>query len=241
MLFCVMLKGLRTEKIIFIDVETIPQTQFYDDLPERWQQLWDKKARFLISEEQTPKDVYQQAGIYAEFGKIVCISCGIVQFGSNGRMLRLKSYAGENEKELLQNFANMLNALDEEHLLCAHNGKEFDFPYICRRMLINQVEMPKILDIQGKKPWEIQHIDTMQMWKFGDYKHFTSLDLLAAVFDIPTPKDDIDGSMVYSVYYEDKDLPRIVKYCEKDVLTLVNLFLKWKGALIIEPHELKSV
>jgi uncharacterized protein YprB with RNaseH-like and TPR domain len=113
--------------------------------------------------------------------------------------------------------------------LCAHNGKEFDYPYLIRRILINGLEVPSILNLSGKKPWEVNHIDTMELWKFGDYKHYTSLELLATVFGISSPKDDINGSDVGRVYWQENDLQRIVKYCQKDVVTIVNLLLRFKG------------
>jgi DNA polymerase elongation subunit (family B) len=121
--------------------------------------------------------------------------------------------------------------------LCAHNGKEFDFPYLSRRMMVNGISLPAVLDNAGKKPWEVKFVDTLELWKFGDYKHYTSLELLAYLFGIPTPKDDIDGSMVAGIYYQEKDLPRIARYCEKDVLTIIRLLLKFAGQdTIAEEH-----
>ncbi|MBN2667728.1 MAG: 3'-5' exonuclease [Bacteroidales bacterium] len=213
------------KNILFLDIETVPFIHQYSDLSEEWQQLWDKKAKFLLKENNTPSEVYERAGIYAEFGKIVCISCGIIDAKNE---VRIKSFVAENEKDLLNEFASMLNKFynKPEQLLAAHNGKEFDFPYIARRMLINEIQIPEILNLSGKRPWEIKHIDTMELWKFGDYKHFTSLELLAKLFNIPTPKDDINGADVARVYYEEKDLDRIKKYCEKDVQTLLKVYLK---------------
>jgi len=212
------------EKILFLDVETVPMLPNYSDLSEDWQILWDKKAKYLIKEDELPSDIYQRAGIYAEFGKIICISVG----GINKRKeIKIHSFYGDDEAEILTNFAQLLNKhyKTEEHFLAAHNGKEFDYPYIARRMLVNKISLPKLLNIAGKKPWEIKHIDTLELWKFGDYKHYTSLELLAKLFDIPTPKDDITGADVSKVYYEEKNLERIVKYCEKDVITLIKLYL----------------
>lgn len=211
-------------KILFLDIETVPQAKVWDDLDERTQNLWAKKTEHQRKDEISPADYYvDRAGILAEFGKIVCISCGIIHQNS----IRIKSFFGHNEKKILDDFVQMLNTnyQQNDQLLCAHNGKEFDFPYLARRMMINQIKIPKILQLQGKKPWEIAHLDTMDLWKFGDYKHFTSLDLLANIFGIETPKDDIDGSQVAQVYYEENNLDRIVTYCEKDVETLINIFL----------------
>ena len=226
-----MLQQLNLERVLFLDIETVPQHANYKDVPERLKALWDKKAGFLARNEESPEELYGRAGIYAEFGKIVCISVGFIHSGE----IRLKSFYGHNEKELLQGFSELLTGFfgRNDQLLSAHNGKEFDFPYIARRLLINGLPLPHLLDIAGKKPWEIQHLDTMELWKFGDFKNYTSLNLLTAVFDIPSPKDDIDGSMVYSVYYEENDLQRIMEYCQKDVVALIQLMRKYKGQDLI--------
>ena len=194
----------------------------------------------MREEDDTPASVYGRAGIYAEFGKIVCISVGFINERGTGRELRVKSFAGEDEKALLTDFAKLLNSHFDlpDNLLCGHNGKEFDFPYIARRMIINGISIPKILDLTGKKPWEVAHLDTMQMWKFGDYKNFTSLKLLAHVFGIPSPKDDIDGSQVGAVYWEENDIDRIVTYCEKDVVTLVQVYLALSQQPMLSETEL---
>ena len=203
-------------KTLFLDIETVSQEKTYDQLSERMQKLWDKKAEQLNrdNDDLTPADIYDRAGIYAEFGKIVCISVGFF----NGERFRLKSFFSHDEKALLADFADMLNA---------HNGKEFDFPYIARRMMINGIPIPRILQVAGKKPWETNFIDTMELWKFGDYKNFTSLDLLCAILDIPTPKDDINGSEVGRVYWQENDLERIKTYCQKDVLAIAQLMRRF--------------
>jgi predicted PolB exonuclease-like 3'-5' exonuclease len=226
-----MLKQLNIEKILFLDIETVPQYSNYKEVPDRLQKLWDVKAGFLAKNEESPEELYGRAGIYAEFGKIVCISVGFI----HNRGIRLKSFYGEDEKIVLQEFIDLLNNYfaSRDQLLCAHNGKEFDFPYLARRILINGLELPYLLDIAGKKPWEIQHLDTMELWKFGDFKSFTSLGLLTAIFDIPTPKDDIDGSMVADVFYKENDLERIKNYCQKDVVALVQLLRRYRGEDLI--------
>ncbi len=229
-----MLNNIPFENILFLDIETVPAYPEYEKVPERFIKLWEKKARTFgkQSEDQTAKDLYQRAGIYAEFGKIVCVSCGFI----NGSEIRLKSFYGDEERILLEEFAQLLrhHYNGSESLLCAHNGKEFDFPYLARRMLVQGIELPYILDLAGKKPWELRHLDTLELWKFGDYKHYTSLELLAALFDIPTPKDDIDGSQVAHVYWEEKDLERIAIYCQKDVLTTIQLFRRYQGLPLIK-------
>jgi uncharacterized protein YprB with RNaseH-like and TPR domain len=212
------------ENILFIDIETVPMASQYDDLDENFKSLWDKKSVYLSeNDEDDPSTLFERAGIYAEFGKIVCISAGRIQNDE----IKTKSYYSDNEKKLLQEFADDLSIFTRNIpnlYLCAHNGKEFDFPFIIRRMIINQIPIPYILNTRNKNRYELPFIDTMEMWKFGDYKHFTSLALLCELFGIPTPKDDIDGSEVARVYYEENDLERIKSYCEKDVTALIEVY-----------------
>jgi predicted PolB exonuclease-like 3'-5' exonuclease len=235
-----MFESLSSEDILFIDIETAPQKPEFSELPEHFQKLWDKKSIHFRNENQLAADVYERAGIYAEFGRIICISSGVIIQKNGERFYRVKSYHDADERKLLNAFNEMLEKFTSNagKKLCAHNGQEFDYPYIARRTLINGLRLPKILDVAGAKPWEIKDrlLDTLQMWKFGDYKNYTSLDLLCAVFDIPTPKDDIDGSQVARVYYQEGDLDRIIRYCEKDTLALANLMLRYKGEPII-PFE----
>jgi DNA polymerase elongation subunit (family B) len=230
-----MLDSIKIENILFLDIETVPAMPEFGQLDERMSKLWQKKAeRIRQQETDTVETLYPRAGIFPEFGKIICISVGSFRSGE----FRLKSFAGDDEAVLLKQFAFLLNSYYQkpEHMLCAHNGKEFDFPYMARRMLINGIKLPVILDTAGKKPWEVNHLDTMELWKFGDYKNYTSLELLAAVFNIPTPKDDIDGSQVWEVYWKEKDLSRIVTYCCKDVLTVAQIFRRYRGEELI-PEE----
>jgi len=229
--------------ILFLDVETVPQYPSFSEVPEEWKDLWSHKAGFHIKNKETesPESIYNRAGIYAEFGKIICISCGFISGYGNHKKLSHKSFFGDDEKGLLQSFCDMLNrwATDSNKFLCAHNGKEFDFPYLCRRMIINDISIPSILKISGKKPWDVTHIDTLELWKFGDYKNYTSLNLLARTLNIATPKDDIDGSMVASVYWKEKDLKRIVTYCQKDVVTVAQVYLRLNGETIISPENIE--
>jgi predicted PolB exonuclease-like 3'-5' exonuclease len=216
---------------LIIDIETASLAESYNDLDERLKKQWDRKAAFLKNEEQLPTDelFFERAGIYAEFGKIICIAAGLFIKTKSGEMgLRIKAYTGKNEKDILAGFKDLINnKLDGEKLiLCAHNGKDFDFPYLCRRYLINELEIPTALQISGKKPWEINHIDTMEMWKFGDRRNYSSLDLLASIFGINSSKKDLDGSMVNMVYYKDKGIKQIEAYCKQDVYVTANLFLK---------------
>ncbi|MBV7440202.1 3'-5' exonuclease [Weeksellaceae bacterium TAE3-ERU29] len=228
-----MLRQLKPNKILFLDIETVPGTH-WGNLSEKMQSLFDKKTRYKRElEDFSVEEFYtNSAGIWAEFGKIVCISCGFIY---KENQFKVKSFYGDNEVEVLSKFITLLNKYynTKDSILCAHNGKEFDFPYIARRIIINGLDLPEILNMFGKKPWNIQHLDTMELWKFGDYKNFTSLNLLAELLGIPTPKDDIDGSMVAKVYYEEKDLERIRVYCEKDVLTVAQIFRKFRGETLL--------
>ncbi|MBN1186906.1 MAG: 3'-5' exonuclease [Bacteroidales bacterium] len=238
-----MLQDINIENILFLDIETVPIQRSYSDLSETMQELWDKKSSFFRKDEESSLDVYQRAGIYSEFGKIICISVGHIILKNGKYTFRVKSFFGDDEKVLLNEFSSMLQKFSSrsDALLCAHNGKEFDFPYIARRMLINGLKLPSLLDIAGKKPWEVKHLDTLELWKFGDYKNYTSLNLLTTIFNIPSPKDDIDGSMVADVYWKENNLPRIVTYCEKDVLAVAQLILRYRGEDIIEDNSIEKV
>lgn len=220
--------------ILFLDIETAAQFRTYDEMPERMKPLWDRKSAYLKNDKElSPAEFYpERAAIYAEFGQVICIGLGGFYLDENKNLtLKTTTLSAPTEKELLEKFTNIVNThkAKDSLKLCAHNGKEFDFPYLSRRMLIHGLPLPYALDLSGKKPWEVNHIDTMELWKFGDYKNFTSLDLLAAVFDIPTSKSDISGADVNRVFYEENDLQRIVDYCERDVKVLAELYLKLKG------------
>lgn len=236
-----MLDDKNIYNILFLDIETVPAEPSFDKLTEDMQLLWDKKSGTLRTEEQTAADVYEKAGLYAEFGKIVCISVGFITANTNGEnIIRTKSFAGGDEHQLLTDFGFLLNRSYSSYdsLLCGHNIKEFDVPFIARRMLINGLKLPRIIDIAGKKPWEIGFLDTMELWKFGDYKSFTSLNLLTHIFGIPTPKDDIDGSQVANVFYNEHDIKRIAIYCEKDVVATAQLFLRYQLKPLIKQENI---
>jgi DNA polymerase elongation subunit (family B) len=234
-----MLEKTPLEKVLFLDIETVPQHQTFDQMSPEGQKLYDQKTKFL-QKETDAEGVYDRAGIYAEFGKIICISVGFVHETRSGREVRLKSFYHDDEETLLKQFVSLLDDKYNTpyHILCGHNAKEFDFPFICRRLLINGMKLPRILDIAGKKPWEISHLDTMELWKFGDYKAYTSLALLCHIFNIPTPKDDISGADVARVYYEEKNLERIKIYCEKDVVALIQLFLRMRGDSLVDESSI---
>jgi len=228
--------------ILFLDIETVSQQPVFDKLPEEWQQLWTRKAEILLrnKEADTIESIYSRAAIYAEFGKIVCISCGFLHSNGDEKKLVLKSFYGDDEKILLREFADMLRKwADPSRFLCAHNGKEFDFPYLCRRMVVNGIAIPGLLYTPGRKPWEVCHLDTMDLWKFGDFKSYTSLNLLAHTLGVPTPKDDIDGSMVGDVYWKEGDITRIVTYCQKDVITVAQVYLRLFGEPMIKNENIE--
>ena len=237
-----MIGKLNLEDILFLDIETVPQTQHYKDLDVTSQLLWELKSQYQRQEEFSAEEFYHRAGIWAEFGKIICISVGFFKLTGDKRSFRVTSFFGD-EIKILKDFKNLLTThfSQAKHLLCAHNGKEFDFPYIARRMIIHNIELPYKLNLFGKKPWEVPHLDTLELWKFGDYKTYTSLKLLTHVLGIPSPKDDIDGSQVYEVYYEENDIDRIVTYCEKDTVAVAQILLRLRGDELLDESEIIHV
>lgn len=232
---------LNLEHILFLDIETVPEQASFEDLDLEKQALWTEKTKYIRKDEFSPEEFYPRAGIWAEFGKIVCISVGFLSLKEAKRNFRLKSFSGD-EKSILDNFSSLLNDHFNKpnHLLCAHNGKEFDFPFISRRMIINNLKLPQKLNNMGKKPWEIPHLDTMELWRFGDYKHFTSLKLLTKILGIPSPKNDISGSQVFEVYYQEKNLQRIIEYCERDVVAIAQIVLRLRAEKLLTDTEVTT-
>ncbi len=237
-----MIDKIKLEHVLFLDIETVPQEEFFTQMDPEMQALWEQKTQYQRRDEFSPEEFYDRAGIWAEFGKIVCISAGYFQIKSDIRNFRVTSFFGE-EKELLQAFNNLLNNhfSGPQYVLCGHNSKEFDIPFIARRMIINGVSLSNKLNLFGKKPWEIPHLDTMELWRFGDYKHYTSLKLLTKILGIPTSKDDIDGSQVGEVFYKEKDIDRIVTYCEKDVVAVAQVLLRFRNEDLLIPEEILHV
>jgi uncharacterized protein YprB with RNaseH-like and TPR domain len=237
-----MLKKINLEHILFLDIETVPQSQSFNELDDTSKVLYEQKTKYQRKEDFSPEEFYDRAGIWAEFGKIVCISVGFFKITGDIRNFRVTSFHGD-EIKILNDFKALLESHFNRphHLLCAHNGKEFDFPYIARRMIINSIDIPFKLNLFGKKPWEVAHLDTLELWKFGDYKTFTSLKLMAHVLGIPSPKDDIDGSEVRNVYYEENNIDRIVIYCEKDTITVAQIILRLRNEEILNEDEILSV
>ncbi len=241
-----MLNNIHLDDVLCLDIETVPQFSSFEQAPVELRKLWERKAANLKNEEGLDESLlYDRAGIYAEFGKIICISTGFLTGREGGRQFRLKSFYGDDEPELLRAFAALLNQVHENRkiqgrspmILCGHNAKEFDFPYLCRRMVVHGIDLPVQLDLYGKKPWEVPHLDTMELWKFGDYKSYTPLNLLAYILGIPSPKDDIEGSQVGNVYWQEKNLQRIVTYCQKDVVTVMQILLRLKNEVLLTAEE----
>ncbi|CAM1354687.1 3'-5' exonuclease [Tenacibaculum ascidiaceicola] len=238
-----MLNKINLQNILFLDIETVPEVELFADLSPEMQELYALKTQYQRKDEFTPEEFYHRAGIWAEFGKIICISVGYFVERKGVNQFRITSFYGDNEHKLLVDFKNLLDTHfnHPNHLLCAHNGKEFDFPYIARRMIINRIDLPSKLNLFGKKPWEVPHLDTLDLWKFGDYKHYTSLKLLTAILGIPSPKQDIDGSEVANVYYQEKNLSRIVEYCERDTVAVAQLLLRFLNKPLLEDAQIVRV
>lgn len=236
-----MIAKMPLENFLIIDIETVSAKQHYTSLSVEWQQLWEDKVIRTLPEDTTADQYYpQRAGVMAEFSKVVCISLGYFKRENNNYQFRVKSIFNHIEKELLQNFIttiNQLEAVNHHWSFTGHNIKEFDIPFLCRRLLINGIAIPTNLDFQNMKPWETNMIDTFQYWRFGDYKNYTSLKLLAAALNVPSPKDDIDGSMVGRVYWEEKNLERIAIYCQKDIVTVANIILRFKSLPLLETEQ----
>jgi len=234
------------QDFLIIDIETVSGNENVEALSPELQKHWERKAGFIRNPgEKAPEELYQdRAAIYAEFGKIIVIGMAIYHEVKGKPAMRVKTIASDDEKQLLTEFKNFIESkFDQDNLkLCAHNGKEFDFPYLCRRMLLNDIKIPWSLNMAGKKPWEVNHIDTMELWKFGDWKSFTSLDLLTNIFGIPSSKKELDGSMVTKTYYEEKGgLTKIEEYCQKDVIATAQLYLRIHNLPLIEPDQINIV
>ncbi len=237
-----MLHKINLENILFLDIETVPKHDDFNKLSDPEKELWETKSQYQRKDDISAEDFYHRAGIWAEFGKIICISVGYFTLKNNTRNFRVTSFHGD-EINILKDFKSLLETHFNQpyHLLCAHNGKEFDFPYIARKMIIHQLKIPEKLNLFGKKPWEVAHLDTLDLWKFGDYKHYTSLKLLTHILDVPSPKDDIDGSQIRDVFYKENDIDRIIKYCEKDTIAVAQIFLKYRNEQILQESEITKI
>jgi len=237
-----MIEKINLNHILFLDIETVPEEAHFHSLDDEMKTLWEQKTQYQRKDDFSPEEFYDRAGIWAEFGKIVCVSVGYFVVKGDIRNFRVTSFFGD-EKKILRDFNNLLNNHfnQAQHILCGHNAKEFDITFLARRMIINQIPIPNKLNLFGKKPWEIPHLDTLELWKFGDYKHFTSLKLMCKVLGIPSSKGDIDGSQVGHVYYVEKDIDRIVTYCEKDTIAVAQIFLRLRREDLLIEDEISHV
>ena len=239
------MQHILTENLLFIDIETVSEKATYQNLTENWQELWTEKTQRILPSENTVAEFYEQrAGVMAEFAKVICISIGYFKYEGEVMQLRIKSFYADEEKKVLQDFIATLNQMEIQNnkwCFAGHNIKEFDIPFLCRRLLINGMPIPEYIDFQNMKPWETNSIDTFQYWRFGDYKNYTSLKLLAAALGIASPKDDIDGSQVGEVYWKENDLQRIITYCQKDIITTANILLRFKNIPLIEHNNVVFV
>ena len=239
------MQNIRLENLLLIDIETVSEFATFEELNEDWKNLWEEKVQRSLPENISAAEFYpQRAGVMAEFSKVICISVGYFKREDKAIHLRVKSFYGDDEKILLAEFIAALQKMEintNKWSFTGHNIKEFDIPFICRRLLINSLAVPPFLDFQNMKPWETNMVDTFQYWRFGDYKHYTSLKLLAAALNVPSPKDDIDGSMVGDVYWKEKNLERIVTYCQKDVVTTANIILRFKNLPLLAEGDVEIV
>lgn len=227
--------------ILIIDIETVPQHASYNALTEQEKLLWDYKSQFIAKGHETPEETYNRAGIYAEFGKAIVISIGWMTQKGEEEKLTVKTFASEDEYILLSAVQEVFTKVDIHTTIVGHNIKEFDIPYLCRRFLINGLKLPDILDVSTKKPWETPFVDTLELWKFGDRKHYVKLDLLASIFGIPSSKDDIAGNQVKDVFYEEQNLERIALYCEKDVIVTSQVFRRLKNLPLLEDKQIETI
>lgn len=231
---------------LFIDIETVSGESNFSLLSERMKHFWLRKAKNVAnSQNLSLEDLYvDKAALFAEFGKIVVIGMGFLYQNKEKELsLKVKTIANKDERALLLEFIEFINGTykNKELTLVAHNGKEFDFPYLCRRMLVNGLEIPKPLQLQGKKPWEVLHQDTMELWKFGDRKVYISLDLLAELLGIPGSKTNLTGDKVHGVYYHENDLAKIAAYCVEDVVTLAQLYLRYHFLQMVEEKNIDRI
>jgi predicted PolB exonuclease-like 3'-5' exonuclease len=238
-----MMEALKLENVLFIDIETVPVAESFDSLSERMKKLWDVRSAHLRKEEEGPADVWSRAGLFAEFGKIICLSAGVFSSLAEPRRFRIKSFYGDDEAAVIRQFGDLVRNFRQgkDLRLCAHNGKEFDFPFLARRIIILGEKLPGILNIAGKKPWELNFLDTLELWKFGEFRNYTSLALLCEVLGISNPKDDLDGSQVAGVYYGERDIERISRYCEKDVLAVAQVLLRLRGEKLIPEENVEVI
>lgn len=236
------MQNISIENLFLIDIETVSCHQRFELLTDEWKDLWTEKIYKSLPDNTTPEEYYpKRAGILAEFAKVVCISIGYIKIENDIPQLRIKSFYSEDEKEILEKFIDtvcQLQSKNNKWCFTGHNIKEFDIPFLCRRILVNNILIPDCFNFQAMKPWDVPVLDTLHLWRFGDFKHYTSLKLLAATLGVPSPKDDIDGSQVGEVYWTEKDVKRIAHYCQKDVATVANIILRFKNLPLLTDEQI---
>jgi 3'-5' exonuclease len=234
------LATLNLEEILFIDIETVPLFQSFKKLDPTGKSLWKKKAEQRYPDLASEQAYEQKAGIHAEFSQVIIAGCGFFHKVDNQLIFRVKTFYAQDEKELLSEFIQLIDHTKRKkfRVLCAHNGKEFDFPFLCRRMLVNGLTIPPVLDLAGKKPWEVMHLDTLELWKFGDRKHYTSLELMAYALGIPTSKDAFNGSMVHEAYKKSGITSELLDYCSNDVILLAQVFLRLRNEALLGDDQI---
>lgn len=239
------MQNISIENLFLIDIETVSCCENYELLTDDWKELWTEKIYKNLPDNTTPEEYYpKRAGIMAEFAKVVCISIGYIKKEDDIMQLRIKSFYSEDEKEILEKFIETVCQMQTKNnnwCFTGHNIKEFDIPFLCRRILVNNICIPDCFNFQSMKPWDVPLLDTLHLWRFGDYKHYTSLKLLAATLGVPSPKDDIDGSQVGEVFWKEKDLKRISFYCQKDVATVANIILRFKNLPLLTEEQIVFV
>lgn len=245
------MQTLALNQLLIIDIETVSQYPGFECMDDSWKQLWQEKVMKILPAGVSAAEFYlQRAGVMAEFAKIICISVGWLKQDESGVDMFLRSFFGNDEHELLSKFIVAMNERNEglnDWCFVGHNIKEFDIPFICRRLLVHGLPIPNYLDFQNKKPWETNLIDTFQYWRFGDYKNYTSLKLLSAVLQVPSSKEDIDGSMVGALYWasdpveQQNNVHRIVAYCQQDVVATGNILLRFKGMSLLNQQQIFNI
>ena len=236
------------KNIVFFDIETAGSHESLDALQEDnplLATLWSKRCEYLREKFEENKDLTDEelylnkAALHPEFNRIVCASFGRIAGDVDSTSMIIKSYSGDDESEILDGIDKVLTKFNKMNL-CGHNIKRFDIPVMGKRFLINGKKLPKSLMIYDSKPWELPFIDTSDIWSFGAWQEgFASLELIAASLKVPSPKDDIRGEDVHSVFWESSEHSRIAEYCAKDVKVLGDIMLKISGFSTLSGYEHK--
>lgn len=233
-------------KIVFFDLETASEYESLDQLAlnkPKMAELWSKRCEYLRSRFEENKDMTDEqlyeakAALTPEFARIVCATFGRVTFIGEDPNVIIKSYCSEHEDEVLDGIQKVFDKFASLKF-SGHNIKRFDIPMMCKRLLIHGRSLPKGLQIQNLKPWEMPFIDTSEVWSFGAWQEgFVSLELLVTAIGLETPKGDIKGEDVSRVFWQDGDTHRIAEYCQRDVFAGIQALLKLSGLPVVEEFE----